>query len=97
MIGWAAVATGFVAFWMAARGAVTGAEDTKIETPWFVPQGTEDWVEEKASEIQQEQKQRVETALSRAFGQGLVAMAAVAVAFGAIKAGRRPPRMRSAR
>jgi hypothetical protein len=92
MIGWAAVATGFVAFWMAARGAVTETEDSGIETPWYVPKGTEEWMEEKASEIQQEQKQRVESALSRAFGQGLVAMTAVGVVFGAIAAGRRPPR-----
>ena len=79
MSGWIAAIAGYVVFAIAVKGIVTSAEDSTIDTDWWVPQGTEDLINETIARIQQEQKARVESKLITAVCQGAIAMVGTGV------------------
>lgn len=95
MSGWIAAIAGFAAFGAAAYKVVTGAPDSTVDTPWYVPQGTEDLINMEIARIQQEQKGEVEAALLKALGKGALVMTLVGVGLGAVWSGSKPPRRAS--
>jgi len=93
--GWIAAIAGYATAGVMVYKLATTTEDSRVTTPWFVPQGTEDWINEKIAAIQQEQKQRVEDSLMKAFGAGILVMIGTALVLGSLSGTKRLARRRS--
>lgn len=87
--GWIAAIAGFLVAGTALYKMASSTSDSKIDTPWYVPQIAEDYANAEAARIQQEQKARLEAGLMRAFAQGGLVMLGVGIVLGAMKAGPR--------
>lgn len=92
-MGWVSAIVGYVVFGVSAYRALTSSvDDSTIDTPWYVPQDVEDWINAEAARIQQEQKAKAEQALMKSFGLGALAALGTGLALGAFTSSRLPAR-----